>query len=349
MMQGEVLNTILQVSLLVFVISSMLAMGLSLTLQQIVAPLRSIRLVVVSLAANFVAVPIVAWAIIEILSLDEGLAIGLTLMATAAGAPFLPKLAAAAKGSMAFSVGLMVLLMVLTVVYMPLVLPLMLSGVGVNPWDIASSLIFLMLLPLGIGLLIRARYEATAEGLQPLMAQTSTIAIALLLVAGVIVNFDSIVELIGTGGFVAIVLFLALALALGLEFEAPAVLADMGPGDQAILLELHNGGPHLVRHAHLHVHTEPVAERQLIRPLDVFAHRPRAVDLYMASRTRDDREDRLRRGVNETGSGDGARGHDSVCHQTRRQRLGHRPGRRSTPRWIQSPAVSLFRLQESSG
>lgn len=47
------------------------------------------------------------------------------------------------------------------------------------------------------------------------MAQPSTIAIALMLVAGVIVNFDSIVELIGTGGFVAIVLFLAIALALG--------------------------------------------------------------------------------------------------------------------------------------
>ena len=231
-MQGEILNTIVQVSLLVFVISSMLAMGLSLTVRQIIEPLRSVRLVAVSLAANFVAVPLVAWAIIEIISLDEGLAIGLTLMATAAGAPFLPKLASAAQGQMAFAVGLMVLLMVLTVVYMPLVLPLLLSGVEVNPWDIASSLIFLMLIPLGIGLIVRARYEATAEGLQPLMAQTSTIAIGLMLVAGVIVNFDSIIELIGTGGFVAIVLFLAIALALGYAAGGsdPGVRSVLGLG-----------------------------------------------------------------------------------------------------------------------
>jgi BASS family bile acid:Na+ symporter len=127
----------------------------------------------------------------------------------------LPKLAAAANGSVAFSVGLMVLLMVVTVAYMPLVLPLLISGVEVNPWDIASSLIFLMLVPLGIGLLVRARYEDTAAGLQPLMTQTSTIAIALLLAAGVIVNFDNIVELVGTGGFIAIVLFLAVALVVG--------------------------------------------------------------------------------------------------------------------------------------
>lgn len=208
-MEGEVLSVILQVSLLVFVVSSMLAMGLSLTVGQVVEPLRSVRLVLAALAANFVAAPVLGWGIGELLSLDEGLAIGLTIMACAAGAPFLPKLAAAAKGDLAFSVGLMVLLMVVTVAYMPVVLPLLISGVDVDPWAIASSLIFLMLLPLAVGLLVRWRYEDTAAGLQPLMAQTSTIAIAVLLAAGVIVNFDDIVDLFGTGGFAAIALFLA--------------------------------------------------------------------------------------------------------------------------------------------
>ena len=214
-MQGEILDVILKVSLLAFVVSSMLAMGLGLTVPQIVEPLRSVRLVLVSLAANFIAVPLIGWGIGELLSLDEGLSIGLTLMATAAGAPFLPKLAAAANGSAAFSVGLMVLLMVVTVAYMPLVLPVLIDGVEVDPWAIASSLIFLMLLPLGIGLVVRARYEDMASGLQPLMTQISSVAIAALLVAGVIVNFDDIVDLIGTGGFAAIVLFLALSFVVG--------------------------------------------------------------------------------------------------------------------------------------
>ncbi len=205
----------MKVSLLVFVVSSMLAMGLSLTVGQIIDPLRSVRLVLTSLAAIFVAVPIIGWGIGELLSLEEGLTIGLTIMATAAGAPFLPKLAAAAKGDLAVSVGLMVLLMVVTVAYMPPVFPLLISGVEVDPWAIASLLIFLMLLPLAIGLVVRWRYEDTAGGLQPLMTQTSTIAIATLLAAGVIVNFDDIVDLIGTGGFVAIVLLLAVAAVVG--------------------------------------------------------------------------------------------------------------------------------------
>jgi BASS family bile acid:Na+ symporter len=75
----------------------------------------------------------------------------LILLATAAGAPFLPKLAEVAKGNIAFSVGLMVLLMIVTIIYLPIVLPLLLGGVDVNPWDIAKSLIVMMLIPLVVG------------------------------------------------------------------------------------------------------------------------------------------------------------------------------------------------------
>ena len=67
-----------------------------------------------------------------------------------------------AKGNTAFSVGLMVLLMVVTIIYLPLVLPLLLGSVEVNPVDIAQSLIFMMLIPLAIGLFIKARYEEAA-------------------------------------------------------------------------------------------------------------------------------------------------------------------------------------------
>ena len=47
-------------SVVVFVVSSTLSVGLALTLQQIVTPLRNGRLVALSLLANFVLGPIVA-------------------------------------------------------------------------------------------------------------------------------------------------------------------------------------------------------------------------------------------------------------------------------------------------
>ena len=158
----ELLSKLVPVSMLCFVVSSMLAVGLSLTVAQMLAPLRNGRLVALSLLANFVLMPLAAMGLGRLLSLDQPLGVALVLLGAAAGAPFLPKLASVAKGSLAFAVGLMVLLMVLTVGYMPLVLPLLLEGVSVDPTKIARSLVLLMLLPLVVGLVVRSRWATAA-------------------------------------------------------------------------------------------------------------------------------------------------------------------------------------------
>ncbi len=211
----DILETLSILSVLVFVISSMLSMGLSLTTKQIVEPLKDTKLVALALVANFVIVPAVAYAITILLSLDTSISIGLILVSTAAGAPFLPKLVEVAKGNTAFSVGLMVLLMVVTIVYLPLVLPLLLEGVDVNPLDIAQSLVVLMLIPLGIGLFIKARYENAAEKMRPTFASASNLAILALIVLGVVLNFDSMIALVGSKGLLAAAIFVAAAFFIG--------------------------------------------------------------------------------------------------------------------------------------
>ena len=152
---------------LIFIITSMVGMGFSLTIPQIIAPLRNKRLVLLALAANFIIVPILVLLIAQVLPLSDGLQIGLILCGMAAGAPFLPKLVQVAKGDLAFTLGLMVLLMVISVAFMPVILPLVLSGVQVSPWEIAKSLVLLMLIPLGIALFVRARYEEVAKNFFP--------------------------------------------------------------------------------------------------------------------------------------------------------------------------------------
>jgi BASS family bile acid:Na+ symporter len=202
-------------SVLVFVIGSMMSMGLSLTMKQIVEPLKNARLVILALVANFVLVPIVAYAITLVLPLNDSLRIGLILLSTAAGAPFLPKLAQAAKGSTAFSVGLMVLLMVVTIIYLPIVLPLLLGDVAVNPWEIARSLIIMMLIPLAIGLFIKARYEEAAANIQPTFGMASNIALLALTVLGLVLNFDSMIALVGSFGILAGIVFILVSLVIG--------------------------------------------------------------------------------------------------------------------------------------
>ena len=212
----EILATLAQLSVLVFVIGSMASMGLSLKISQIVAPLKNVKLLVWALVANFVLVPLVAFLITKIIPLEEPVQIGLILLSAAAGAPFLPKLAEAAKGSTAFSVGLMVLLMVVTIIYLPLVLPLLLGGgVEVNPWDIAQSLIVMMLIPLGTGLFVSARYEETAAKIQPTFGQASNIALLVLTVLGLVLNFRAMIDLVGSLGILAGIIFIVLSLVVG--------------------------------------------------------------------------------------------------------------------------------------
>jgi len=175
-----------------------------------------------ALAANFVVVPAAAFALSRIIPLEEDVQIGLLLLGTAAGAPSLPKLAQIAKANAAFAVGLMTMLMVVTIVYLPIVLPLLLPGVEVDAGQIAVSLIVQMLVPLIIGLLIKARYEGTAQTLQPVMAQISNISLALLLVLMLVVNFRNVLALFGTGAILATLLFIAISVVAGYFLGGPA-------------------------------------------------------------------------------------------------------------------------------
>jgi BASS family bile acid:Na+ symporter len=174
-----------------------------------------------AVVANFVVVPAIAYGASEWLISDDhpGLKTGLILVGAAAGAPFLPKLVQTARGALALGVGLMVVLMLVTIVYLPLVLPVLLPGdVEVDSWAIAKSLIFLMLLPLGVGLFIRARYQPTAASLQPVATQISTMAVAFLMIALIVINFKQIIDTIGTGGIAAALIVLVGAFVCGFLF-----------------------------------------------------------------------------------------------------------------------------------
>lgn len=212
---AEMLLVLSNVFTLLFVVSSMLALGLSLTVKQILEPLKDAKLVVLALVANFVLVPALALGLWAVIPMDESFGTGLVLLACAAGAPFLPKLVQLAKGDVPFGVGLMVMLMVVTVAFMPLVLPLLLPGVTVNPMDIASSLVVMMLIPLGVGLALRARYPELAASLQPGFDQTAGLALKALLVAMLLLNWRTLLGTIGSGAILAAVLLVVGAFAVG--------------------------------------------------------------------------------------------------------------------------------------
>jgi bile acid:Na+ symporter, BASS family len=219
----ELMQKATSVAMLIFVLSSMLAMGLGLTVSQIITPLRNARLVGLSLLANFVLMPLAAVALAALLRLDPPLGVGLLLLGTAAGAPFLPKLAQIAKGNLAFAVGLMVLLMVVTVGYLPLVLPVLLPGVSVNPAKIARSLFLLMLLPLAGALAVKARFAVAAARTKPVLDRVSNLSLMLLVLLITTANLNNVLAVFGTRGILAGLLFIAVGFGLGWLLGGPGM------------------------------------------------------------------------------------------------------------------------------
>jgi BASS family bile acid:Na+ symporter len=202
----------------------MLAMGAGLTLSQIIEPLRDRRLVLLALLANFIVMPLGAIALAKVLMLDEPLGVGLLLLGCAAGAPFLPKLVQVAKGNLAFAVGAMVLLMVVTVGYLPIVLPLLLPGVTVDSWQIARSLVLLMLLPLAAGLMLKSYQEGWATKAKHVLDWISNVSLILFILLIVAANLDKVLDVFGTRGILAALLFVVLGCATGWLLG--------GPGDE---------------------------------------------------------------------------------------------------------------------
>ncbi|WP_429425247.1 bile acid:sodium symporter family protein [Nocardia sp. GAS34] len=209
--------------------SSTLSVGLGLTVGQILAPLGNVRLVVLSLAANFVVAPLVALGLWWALGLEQPLGVGLLVCGLAAGAPFLIKLAEFAKADLAFAVGLMVLLMVITVGFVPLVLPFFVKGTAVNPARIAASLVVLMLIPLAAGLALRARRQAAAGRIRPVLGRISTVSMILVVVLTLAGHFTSVLSVFGTFGILAAVVYTVTCTGIGWFVGGP------GAGTRGVL------------------------------------------------------------------------------------------------------------------
>ncbi|HTL36621.1 MAG TPA: bile acid:sodium symporter [Kofleriaceae bacterium] len=217
----EVLRSAANLSILGFAITSMLSAGLSFTFREIVAPFRRPNRIVRAIVANFVLVPLLAAAIAHAFSLAPAQSIGIILLGSAAGAPFLIKLVAVAAGDVALGTSLLVLLVPLTVVLMPIVVPLLAPEAAVTASAIALPLAGTLLFPLAVGLCIREVARSWARTLQPLVSTVSSISLVVLLVSTLVLNAPHVIDILASRTLVAILLLLGGSFAIGYAIASP--------------------------------------------------------------------------------------------------------------------------------
>ena len=199
----------------IFVIATMLNVGLTQTFSDITEHLRNYRFVLKMLLANFVLAPLLMIFILTFTSFNPALKAGLLIFALCAGAPFLIKLTQTAKHDVALGAAVMMPLMVVTVVYTPIVLPLVLSGISVDAWMVAKTLLLQLLLPIAVGMLAVQFLPHFAKKAQPWIGWLGNIAMYVLVAATLIGYSPNMIAIVGTGAILVGLAFVFAAFGIG--------------------------------------------------------------------------------------------------------------------------------------
>jgi bile acid:Na+ symporter, BASS family len=211
----ELLRSSIQYIAPVFVISTMLHVGVTQKPSAIAVHLKNWPFLLKMLLANFVFAPLVMVVALYFAPFEPALKAGLLIYALAAGSPFLIRLTQTAQHEVALGAAVMMVLMVVTVIYLPLVLPLLLSGVDVDAGAIAKVLLLTMLLPIAVGMLIAQLLPTLSREVHPWLARLGNAALYAMVVATLVGYIPNMVNIIGTGALLFGLVFVAAAFGIG--------------------------------------------------------------------------------------------------------------------------------------
>ena len=214
----EVLEIILNVAIAVFIAGVLFTAGLEVTLREVFEPMRNAGLVARALTANILVVPLIVYGMSIWFPLERPYMIGVLLYGFASGAPYTPKLVAAAGGHVPNSIAATMLLTVLTILYMPFILPFLVPGAEIGIWEIAKPLLLQMFIPLVVGLWIRQSSEATATRLHKPANMVVNLAALIFLVLALVLHWDELAATVGTGAVTSAVVLTLVAFGVGYVF-----------------------------------------------------------------------------------------------------------------------------------
>lgn len=213
----------LKLSLVVFMVGSLGAMGLELQIREAGAALRNFRFVMLTLLLGFFLCPAIAYVLSYTMRLDPPYAMGLLLLGMAPSAPFMPLVVRRAGGDLAYTAAFMLLAAVGTVVFMPIMAPLLIRGLTASSWAIGKPLLLFVVAPLAAGAFIREFSETVALRLWSPVKQCTNISAVVMLAILAFLYGRGFVGLVGTFAiaaqlaFVAIVTSTAFWLSAGLK------------------------------------------------------------------------------------------------------------------------------------
>jgi predicted Na+-dependent transporter len=122
----------------------------------------------------------------------------------------------ARKAELPLAVSIVVVLQLVNIVAVPIWAGHVVNGASLSAWDIVKSLLLLVLIPLAVGLIVKARYSDHATEWTTGLVKIANLALVIAITAGVGVNWQTIVDLFGSWVLAASLLIVAIAIGLGM-------------------------------------------------------------------------------------------------------------------------------------
>jgi len=204
----------------------MFGMGLTLKADDFRIVFSRPKDVIIGCLAQFTVMPLLAWALAKVFSLDEALTVGVVLVGCCPGGTASNVITYLAKGDLALSVGMTGVSTLLAPVLTPL-LVLLLAGQTVNV-DVAGmllSILWVVILPIAAGLLVKRFWPRQTEAATAYLPALSTLAICAIVLIVIAANAS---KLMSSGLIVILVVMLhnigglAVGYAIGTLLGMPA-------------------------------------------------------------------------------------------------------------------------------
>lgn len=214
----------------------MFGMGLTLRPEDFRVVFSRPKDVIVGCLAQFTVMPLLAFALSRVFSLNEALTVGVVLVGCCPGGTASNVITYLARGDLALSVGMTATSTLLAPVLTPLLVWLLVGEtVDVNVAGMLLSILWVVILPIALGLLVKRLWPRTTERATAYLPALSSVAICLIVMIVIAANAG---KLLSGGWIIVLVVMLHNILGLAVGYLI-GVLLKMTPAKRkAISVEV---------------------------------------------------------------------------------------------------------------
>jgi BASS family bile acid:Na+ symporter len=142
----QLLTALFNAGIAISIGATVMSLGMTYTVDRLVAPLHRVVLVIVMVVLNAGVIPAIAWGIAEITPMDSTYVPGLVLATLGAGSAASLKAAQlAGRADLPLAVSVVVVLQLVNIVAVPLWAGQVVTGASISAWDIVKSLLLVVL------------------------------------------------------------------------------------------------------------------------------------------------------------------------------------------------------------